>query len=349
MNLETTSTPWYTNLRLVIGVILTVVMALLMSQLDDLQTRIIPTVPVVVRVTEPVLTSTPLSAIALATAVPPSPTPIGFDEAAAAASSAAVPAEEQCGPPPASWVPYRVQPGDTLYALSLKTDSTVDEITRVNCLVGLVSGTQIFLPKAIAPTIVCGPPDSWVRYTVQPGDTLYSLAQSRNISVFEAMKANCMVSSKLFAGRQVYLPPLPATAVPPTNTPRPRPTNTRRPPASSTPPPVVTSTPTVPTMTPTITSTAVTNTPTSTATPSSTATATMTPTATSASPTFTPTHTATAVPPTNTPTPQPPTATNTPLPPTFTATPQPPTATNTPLPTATDTPVPPTPTETPTP
>ncbi len=360
MNAETVPTPWYANLLLVVGVVLTVVMALLMSQLDRLQTRLVPTVQVVAQATEPVMTPTPLSAIALATAAPASPTSIISSDNSTTLGSTAVPTIT-CGQPPAGWVSYTVQSGDTLYALSRHTGAAVDEIVQVNCLEAKVFATnmQIFLPMRPPPRIVCGPPAWWEQYMVQAGDTLFSLARRRGTTVSQIMNANCMVSVRLYTGRQIYLPPGEATAVPtvtpvPSPTRKPRPTKTAVPPTNTvTPPPVATLTPTNTPVTPTNTPVTATNTPvTPTNTPVTPTNTPITPTNTPVTPTNTPvTPTDTPAPPTNTPvpptsTPAPPT--NTPVPPTNT--PAPPT--NTPIPPTntsvppTNTPVPPTATDT---
>lgn len=352
MNSETMPVPWYANLLLVVAVILTVVMALLMSQLDRLQMRLVPTVPVVAQATEPIMTPTPLSAIALATAAPASPSAIPSGDDTTTPGSTAVPTIT-CGQPPAGWVAYIVQSGDTLFALSRDTGATVDQIVQVNCLEAqqFVTGMQIFLPKTPPQRIICGPPNWWVRYTVQAGDTMFSLARSRGTTVSQIINANCMVSTRLYTGRQIYLPPGGATAVP-TATPVPPPTRTPRPTNTAVPPTNTATPPPVATMTPTMTSTAVTISPTHTATATVTGTATPTASATTTATTvpvtatFTPTSTATPVPPTHTATSVPPTNTATPLP-THTATAVPPTSTWTPTPeppTAT-----PTPTDTPEP
>ncbi len=352
MNSQTAPDSWYGNLLLVVGVVLTVVMALLMSQLDRLQTRLVPTIQVVAQATEPVITPTPLSAIALATAVPASPTSIASNNDSTTSGSTAVPTAA-CGQPPAGWVSYLVQSGDTLYALSRDSGTTVDQIVQVNCLEAklFVTGMQIYLPMIPPPPrFACGPPDWWVRYLVQDGDTLFSLAQKRRTSVSKIMNANCMVSTRLYTGRQIYLPPGGATATltatpVPSPTRKPKPTNTAVPPThTATPPPVATltstNTPITPTnipvtVTPTNTPVTPTNTPvTPTNTPVTATNTPVTPTTTPATPTNTP------ITPTNTPV----TATNTPITPTNT----PVTPTNTPVtPTSTNTPTPTTAIETP--
>jgi LysM repeat protein len=50
------------------------------------------------------------------------------------------------------WVLYIVQPGDTLFTLALRTNTTTDEIMRANCLTSnqIVSGSGLYLPFAPA-------------------------------------------------------------------------------------------------------------------------------------------------------------------------------------------------------
>ena len=355
MEQETARHNWGINLLIATSVVVTVFMALLMSQLDTLRTRLVIEPTVIAFVTQPILTATSVPTTPLptvtATAVPPSPMPTADVTVAATA----VPMLPVCGDIPAGWVPYIVRPGDSYFFLSANSGATIAEIIQANCLDGnvLLSGIQIYLPAQPPVRPVCGPPATWERYVVQAGDTLFSLAQRRGTTVYAVMQANCLSSSYLFAGRQIYLPPLPVTATPiPTVTPIP----TTPPPPTATPtatPPLPTATHTTsptPSLVPSETATAV---PSATATPTlppatatATATATQSPTATATidatdTPTPTPTPSATA---TSTPTPSPsPTATETPKP----------TETPTPTPTATavptDTPTPePEPTITPT-
>jgi LysM repeat protein len=69
-------------------------------------------------------------------------------------------------------------------------------------------------PAASSPTnlpqpTVCQPPPGWVVYTVQPGDTLYSLGLRTETSAEEIMAANCLASSLILSGQSLYLPYLP--------------------------------------------------------------------------------------------------------------------------------------------
>lgn len=98
-------------------------------------------------------------------------------------------------------------------------------------------------PTGTAVTTECIPPEGWVEYTVQPGDTLFNIALATGSTVEEVRQANCMESNVLSVGA-LWVAQLPPTATPtPTDTPpptvteppfRPQPqrTNTPAPPTS---------------------------------------------------------------------------------------------------------------------
>jgi LysM repeat protein len=111
-------------------------------------------------------------------------------------------------------------------------------------------------------TLCLAPPANWVIYTVQPGDTLFSLSSQTGTNVDEVMRANCMENSALTVGQSLYLPRLPKTAILP-DTPSPMPTASPTAVAINT--PIHTTTP-LPTDTPVIIDTP---TSTSTSTPTS--------------------------------------------------------------------------------
>ncbi|HEY4688951.1 MAG TPA: LysM peptidoglycan-binding domain-containing protein [Anaerolineae bacterium] len=93
----------------------------------------------------------------------------------------------------------------------------------------------------------CVPRFDWPIYTVQPDDTLFSIARRTASSVDELKQANCLVDDRITIGQLLRVPRLPPT---PTHTP----TATHTPSATPTPAPTHTSTPT-PTFTPTFTPT----------------------------------------------------------------------------------------------
>lgn len=335
---------WRIHLLVTGGVLFTVLLALLLAQLDSLQRQILPS-PVAQALANlnATPTNTPLPAIPLATGTPTpslSNTPFNND------SDTAVAMLPNCGSVPPGWLLTPVAPDETLLTLSLRYNISTEKIRLANCLEpGSLVNTTLYLPGLAAtanPTAVCGPPQNWLLYTVRRGDTMFRLSLQYGTTITAILNANCLASTSLQAGQRIYLPPgttLPPTVIIASTTPTPTGTSTSTATATGT----STSTPTntvppLPTSSVTATSTATgtaTGTPTATATASLTPTISVTPTITntpSASPTAssTPSATATA------------SATNSPSP-TASATP-----TNSPVPTATatDTAVP---TATPTP
>ncbi len=287
-------------------------------------TAVLPTdTPVPVEPPPTATPVTPATEVTLPVAIPPPPRP-----------PTAIP---PCRPP-AGWVPYTVRPGDTLVSLAYRYRTSVSQLMQANCLVSqvLYVGQTLFVPAVVVtptPRPPCGPPAGWVRYTVQPGDTLYSLSVRTRTTVYAIVQANCLSSYTIYVGQSLWLPSLPPTA---TFTPPASPTATNTPVTTPSPTPGVdTPTPTPTevsgdTPTPSPTPAVETPTPTPTGPPADTPTATST-----ATPGEPPTATPTSPPPTSTPTSPPPTATFTPPPPTPTPPP-----TNTPVPFPTPTPIP---------
>ncbi|HEY88504.1 MAG TPA: LysM peptidoglycan-binding domain-containing protein [Thermoflexia bacterium] len=202
---------------------------------------------------------------------------------------------EQCAPPD-GWLPYAVQPGDTLVSLAWQAQIPEYALRRSNCLGAspIVVGEVLYLPPGAVftptpPPARCGPPLYWRVAYVSQGDTLYRLAVRYGTTVAEIRWANCLSGNSIYPGQPLYLPAqmviTPTWTPPPTPTLMP-PTFTPSPSATAIPTLSVTSTPTV-TLIPTYTVT-----PTNTPTPVISATATLTPTL-SATPTATLTPTPT--------------------------------------------------------
>lgn len=86
-------------------------------------------------------------------------------------------------------------------------------------VVATPTATPVPIPVA---TTNCGtpPPEGWVTYQAQAGDTFNSLATRTGISVFTLQQANCLTGN-LQSGQILYLP-----FTPPTPTPLPSPTAT---------------------------------------------------------------------------------------------------------------------------
>jgi LysM repeat protein len=226
------------------------------------------------------MTAGPSPIISLTLTPSYTPSPMSFENSA-------------CSHPP-GWEPYAVWPGDTLDVLAAKYNTSVENLIAGNCLMS----TMLLLPMILyvpgpppTPTPTpCLPPPGWGYYTVQPGDTLYHIAMLFSTTYPNLQAANCMDSTVIWVGQQLYVPNVPTITADVTFTPVPPPPGTPTPtpplpPDTPTPteyiPPTDTPTnPPPPTDTPT---------PTSTDTPMPTATQTPTPTDT---PVPTPTVTA---------------------------------------------------------
>lgn len=72
------------------------------------------------------------------------------------------------------------------------------------------------------PSTSCPPPSGWVSITINPGDTLESLADTYDTSPDELAQANCLLTESLPAGATIYVPEVTPTrtstlAPPPTS------------------------------------------------------------------------------------------------------------------------------------
>ncbi len=60
-------------------------------------------------------------------------------------------------------------------------------------------------PPTAQPT-PCGPPPGWPAYTIQAGDTLFSIAYNTGTSVDQLKLANCLVGDTIYAGQALFVP-----------------------------------------------------------------------------------------------------------------------------------------------
>ncbi|HKI58366.1 MAG TPA: LysM peptidoglycan-binding domain-containing protein [Trueperaceae bacterium] len=80
---------------------------------------------------------------------------------------------------------YVVQPGDTLYNIAVAFHVSVDDLIAYNDLNG-----SVITPGQTLKLRPSSPPPTPLTITVQPGDSLWSVAQSREVSVTALMRAN---------------------------------------------------------------------------------------------------------------------------------------------------------------
>lgn len=220
-------------------------------------------------------TATALPATAALTWSPPVVSPESSLPPPPPSETPTLPPPPTACPPPFNWIPYQVQPGDSLEGLAQRYRTDPNLLAQNNCLLtsSLPVGFILYVPPVPIPTATpCRPPRNWVTYTVQQGEWLYRIAERYGIRYTELMAANCLNSTIIYPGQQLYVPPWPVHTFTPTRTP----TATLTPTASTT--LTATGTPSA-SATPTATVTSPpSETPTFTATETPTSTATETPT-----------------------------------------------------------------------
>ncbi len=222
MDNDTALPPWIIFLLIALGIAFTVGMALLLAQLDTLQQRALlpqPTLPVVD--VDATLAAGDLTVVVISggdsagsTPTLAPPTLSAPDEATTAATSDPTPVPP-CTAPADGWIPYAVQEGDTWAALAARYGISVEALSQGSCLDESQEpqpGQIIYVPL-LTPTlpaeIACGVPPDWVHRTVQPGETLESIARKRNITVGMLLQANCLEDALVVPARKIFVPPLP--------------------------------------------------------------------------------------------------------------------------------------------
>ena len=100
---------------------------------------------------------------------------------------------------------YTVRPGDTLFSIAQRYDTTVEAILRINPGLdpnNLRVGMVICVPEGTSP-----PPCDGYNYIVRPGDTLYSIAIMFDTTVAKLMAANPGVDpNNLRVGMVICIP-----------------------------------------------------------------------------------------------------------------------------------------------
>jgi LysM repeat protein len=207
----------------------------------------------------PILVTSPSSPLhPLITIVTPAPEVLGNPVTTLASSSSSQ--DIPFCPVPAGWQEVSVNVGDTLNEFAVAYQISIEELEKANCLVALnlIPGTSLYVPPALPKTVSatppitstqdkrsiptntkekasCGPPLSWVLYTVKSGDTLYKLSQMFQVSIAQLQEANCLGTSTLLkGGQQLYVPNVPPLQPSKTTKPTQKPP-TSEPPATESP------------------------------------------------------------------------------------------------------------------
>ncbi len=101
--------------------------------------------------------------------------------------------------PPPQMAEYVVHSGDTLSSIAARFGTTVDNLIRLNHLSSetIQVGMVLKVPRSAQPT----PAPAYQSYVVQPGDTLFGLAERFNTTVGELRAFNNLTSDTLRIGQ----------------------------------------------------------------------------------------------------------------------------------------------------
>lgn len=104
-------------------------------------------------------------------------------------------------------VTYVVQKGDSLYSIANANNTTVDELVNLNELVGnnIYTGQVLQIPNSGVGGMTN--PATNQTYTVEKGDTLYSVALKYNTTPSNIINKNGLTSDKLSVGQELIIPP----------------------------------------------------------------------------------------------------------------------------------------------
>lgn len=101
---------------------------------------------------------------------------------------------------------YIVQKGDTLYSIAMANNTTVDELKRINNLTSniLSIGQVLKLPSDKASNVE--KEENTISYTVQKGDSLYSIARKYNTTIDRIKDLNNLTTNLLSIGQVLLIP-----------------------------------------------------------------------------------------------------------------------------------------------
>lgn len=119
-------------------------------------------------------------------------------------------------PPPALDLIYTVLPGDTLFRIAGRFNTTYPELARANGITypaQIYAGQQLRIPGAagtlpsVPPTQTAHTPSTTTTYTVARGDTLYRVALKNNTSVQQLITLNNLRNPNIiYVGQNLIIP-----------------------------------------------------------------------------------------------------------------------------------------------
>lgn len=119
---------------------------------------------------------------------------------------------------PVAGIRYTVRPGDTLYSIARRYNTTVARIAQANNIrnINLIRVGQVLRIPGTTPAPAPTPPTTTRTYTVRRGDTLYSIARRYNTTVARIAQANNIRNTSLIRVGQVLRIPGATTTQAPT-------------------------------------------------------------------------------------------------------------------------------------
>ena len=98
---------------------------------------------------------------------------------------------------------YIVKPGDTLYGISNQFGVSVTELASLNN----VNANTLQIGQTLKIPLSSGiNPNNMFMYTVQKGDTLYTIARKYNTTVNDIMKLNYLTNTNVSVGQVIRIP-----------------------------------------------------------------------------------------------------------------------------------------------
>ncbi len=100
---------------------------------------------------------------------------------------------------------YFVEPGDSLYKIAQRFDTTIEKLREKNSLTTdeLHIGQELLIPSEDGSEIP-GEPDQI--YYVKPGDSLYKIAQRFDTTIEKLREKNSLTTDELYVGQELLIP-----------------------------------------------------------------------------------------------------------------------------------------------
>lgn len=107
---------------------------------------------------------------------------------------------------------YIVQPGDSLYSIARRFNTTIEAIVERN---NISNPAFIYPGQILIIPVNNDEPSNGFVYIVQPGDSLYLIAQRYNVSLKELIQANRISPPYIiYPGQSLIIPGVPAPEPP---------------------------------------------------------------------------------------------------------------------------------------